>query len=378
MITDIDIDIDEKYMSIALSLSLKGKGHVSPNPIVGALIVKDNVIIGEGYHEKYGEAHAEINAFKNAVEDVKGSTMYVTLEPCSHYGKTPPCAEEIIKKKINRVVIGTLDTNTLVSGRGVKMLKEAGIEVEVGVLEEECMKANEVFMKYIINKEPFVVMKSAMSLDGKIATATGKSKWITGEKARKKVHLLRKELTAIMVGVNTVINDNPELTCRIEGGVNPIRIIVDSNIRIPLESKVLQTAKNIKTIIATTEKVDKHKVKLIEGLGAQVIKVKSKGGRVDLKKLMKILGEEKIDSILLEGGGNLNFSALNEGIVDKVQIYIAPKIIGGEKAKGVVLGSGIQDLKDAFLIDEVTYRNIGEDILIEGYIKKGDTECLQE
>lgn len=376
MITDIDID--EKYMSIALSLSLKGKGHVSPNPIVGALIVKDNVIIGEGYHEKYGEAHAEINAFKNAVEDVKGSTMYVTLEPCSHYGKTPPCAEEIIKKKINRVVIGTLDTNTLVSGRGVKMLKEAGIEVEVGVLEEECMKANEVFMKYIINKEPFVVMKSAMSLDGKIATATGKSKWITGEKARKKVHLLRKELTAIMVGVNTVINDNPELTCRIEGGVNPIRIIVDSNIRIPLESKVLQTAKNIKTIIATTEKVDKHKVKLIEGLGAQVIKVKSKGGRVDLKKLMKILGEEKIDSILLEGGGNLNFSALNEGIVDKVQIYIAPKIIGGEKAKGVVLGSGIQDLKDAFLIDEVTYRNIGEDILIEGYIKKGDTECLQE
>lgn len=376
MITDIDID--EKYMSIALSLSLKGKGHVSPNPIVGALIVKDNVIIGEGYHEKYGEAHAEINAFKNAVEDVKGSTMYVTLEPCSHYGKTPPCAEEIIKKKINRVVIGTLDTNTLVSGRGVKMLKEAGIEVEVGVLEEECMKANEVFMKYIINKEPFVVMKSAMSLDGKIATATGKSKWITGEKARKKVHLLRKELTAIMVGVNTVINDNPELTCRIEGGVNPIRIIVDSNIRIPLESKVLQTAKNIKTIIATTEKVDKHKVKLIEELGAQVIKVKSKGGRVDLKKLMKILGEEKIDSILLEGGGNLNFSALNEGIVDKVQIYIAPKIIGGEKAKGVVLGSGIQDLKDAFLIDEVTYRNIGEDILIEGYIKKGDTECLQE
>lgn len=363
-------NIDEKYMNIALSLSLKGKGYVSPNPIVGALIVKDNVIIGEGYHKKYGENHAEINAFKNAIEDVKESTMYITLEPCSHYGQTPPCAEEIIKRKISRVVIGTLDPNPLVSGRGVKMLRKAGIEVDIGVLEHECMKANEVFMKYITRKEPFVVMKSAMSLDGKIATVTGQSKWITGEEARGKVHLLRKELAAIMVGVNTVINDNPELTCRIEDGVNPIRIIVDSNIRIPLESKILKTAKSVKTIIATTEKADKHKVKIIEELGAQVIKVKSKDGKVDLKKLMKILGEEKIDSILLEGGGNLNFSALNEGIVDKVQIYIAPKIIGGEKAKGVVLGSGIQDLKEAFLIDEATCMNIGKDILIEGYIKK--------
>ena len=361
--------LNERYMELALTLALKGKGTVSPNPIVGAVIVKDGRIIGEGYHQKYGEGHAEVNAFKNASEDVKGATMYVTLEPCSHYGKTPPCAEKIVEKKIKKVVIGTLDPNPLVSGRGVKILQDAGIEVESGILNDKCIKINEIFMKYIVKKEPFVVMKSAMSLDGKIATAAGESKWITGEESRRNVHVLRKELSAIMVGVETVIKDDPELTCRIENGINPIRIVVDSTLRIPIDSKIIKTADKVKTIIATTKKAEKNTIEILEDYGVQIIIADTnKEGRVDLKDLMKKLGEAKIDSILLEGGAKLNFSALEEGIVDKVQIYIAPKIIGGENAKGPVGGLGIDKLEQAFKLKEITYKTVGEDILIEGYI----------
>ena len=361
--------LNEKYMELALTLALKGKGTVSPNPMVGAVIVKDGRIIGEGYHQKYGEGHAEVNAFKNASEDVKGATMYVTLEPCSHYGKTPPCAEKIVEKKIKKVVIGTLDPNPLVSGRGVKILQDAGIEVESGILNDKCIKINEIFMKYIVKKEPFVVMKSAMSLDGKIATSAGESKWITGEESRRNVHVLRKELSAIMVGVETVIKDDPELTCRIENGINPIRIVVDSTLRIPIDSKIIKTADKVKTIIATTKKAERNTIKILEDYGVQIIITDTnKEGRVDLKDLMKKLGEAKIDSILLEGGAKLNFSALEEGIVDKVQIYIAPKIIGGENAKGPVGGLGIDKLEQAFKLKEITYKTVGEDILIEGYI----------
>jgi len=360
--------VDEKYMKLALELAVKGKGRVSPNPMVGAVIVKEKKIIGQGFHEAYGEAHAEVNAFKNAVEDVTGATMYVTLEPCSHYGKTPPCVDKIIEKKIFKVVIGGLDPNPLVAGRGVQKLKEAGIEVTVGVLEEQCKKLNEIFMKYIVKKQPFVIMKSAMSLDGKIATPSGESKWITGEEARNSVHKLRDEASAIMVGVNTVIKDNPELTCRLEGGKNPIRIIVDSTLRIPMESKVIEGADITPTIIAAVEGVDKDKISLLESKGVKVLITKAKKGRVDLKDLMIKLGELKIDSILLEGGAALNFSALEEGIVDKVQIYIAPKLIGGEESKTPVGGKGIELLKDAFRVEKLTTCFIGEDILLEGYV----------
>lgn len=361
--------LNEKYMELALTLALKGKGTVSPNPMVGAVIVKDGRIIGEGYHQRYGEGHAEVNAFKNASEDVKGATMYVTLEPCSHHGKTPPCAEKIVEKKIKKVVIGTLDPNPLVSGRGVKILQDAGIEVESGILNDKCIKINEIFMKYIVKKEPFVVMKSAMSLDGKIATSAGESKWITGEESRRNVHVLRKELSAIMVGVETVIKDDPELTCRIENGINPIRIVVDSTLRIPIDSKIIKTADKVKTIIATTKKAERNTIKILEDYGVQIIIADTnKEGRVDLKDLMKKLGEAKIDSILLEGGAKLNFSALEQGIVDKVQIYIAPKIIGGQNAKGPVGGLGIDKLEQAFKLKEITYKTVGEDILIEGYI----------
>lgn len=373
--------MDEFYMKLALDLAAKGRGKVSPNPMVGAVIVKDGKVIGEGYHMKYGEAHAEVNAFNNAEaaeEDVTGATIYVTLEPCSHYGKTPPCADKIIEKKISRVVIGSVDPNPLVAGNGIRKLRQAGIEVVTGVLEDECNKLNEVFMKFIVSKEPFVIMKAAMSLDGKIATASGESKWITSEEARKEVHKLRNEVTAIMVGVGTVIKDNPELTCRIENGKNPIRIIVDSKLRIPMESKVISGLDKAKTIIAVTDKADNDKLSKLAELGVTILTVKTKEERVDLRDLMIKLGALKIDSILLEGGGTLNYSALNQGIVDKVQFYIAPKIIGGECAKTPVTPvppvpgtgvTGVQFLKDAFKVKNLTSRFIGSDILLEGYIE---------
>lgn len=367
--------LKEEYMALALELAKKGIGRVHPNPMVGAVIVKDGKILGQGYHQKCGEGHAEVNAFKDAEErneNVEGAEMYVTLEPCSHFGKTPPCADKIIEKKISKVFIGTLDPNPLVAGRGVKKLKNAGIEVEYGILESGCYKLNEVFMKYIVKKVPFVVMKTGMSLDGKIATYSGESKWITGEKSREDVHKLRNELTGIMVGINTVLKDNPELTCRIEGGRNPIRIVVDSNLRIPMECKIVNTAEEVETIVATTDKSNLEKKKKLERKGVKVIVVPSKNEKVDLKELMIILGDLKIDSILLEGGGTLNFSALEQKIVDKVKIYIAPKIIGGETSKTPIEGIGIRNLKDAFKINNLSVSTMGEDILIEGYVEKGD------
>ncbi|MDU2688582.1 bifunctional diaminohydroxyphosphoribosylaminopyrimidine deaminase/5-amino-6-(5-phosphoribosylamino)uracil reductase RibD [Paeniclostridium sordellii] len=360
--------MDKHYMKIALDLAKLGKGKVNPNPLVGAVIVKDKKIIAKGYHEKYGEDHAEVNAFKNAKENVAGATMYVTLEPCSHYGKTPPCVDKIIDNKISRVVIGMMDPNKLVLGQGIKKLQDAGIEVEVGVLEEECKKLNEVFIKYIKNKKPFVVLKAAMSLDGKISTASGESKWITGNKSRSEVHKLRNDLSAIMVGVDTVIIDNPYLTCRIVDGRNPIRIIIDSKLRIPKDSNVLENTNDIKTIIATTEKAPKEKIDYLENLGVWVIKTKSKDEKVNLKELMIKLGELKIDSILLEGGSTLNYSALEVGIVDKVLVYIAPKIIGGVNSKTPVGGNGIEQLKDAFKIKDLNISMVSEDVLIQGYI----------
>lgn len=365
-------DKDKEYMKLALDLAAKGMGYVNPNPMVGAVIVKDNTVLGYGYHMKYGEGHAEVNAFNNVQEsDVSGATMYVTLEPCSHYGKTPPCAKKIVEKKIKRVVIGTLDPNPLVAGRGVKILKDAGIEVEWGVLDKECLKLNEIFMKYIVTNRPFVLMKSAMSLDGKIATKTGDSKWISCEQSRKNVHVLRKMYSAIMVGVNTVIKDNPSLTCRIDEGVNPIRIIVDSNLRTPIDSNIVKTAKDIKTIIACTNSASLEDINKLESMDVQVIKcMENNKKKVSLVDLMKKLGELGIDSILLEGGSTLNFSALQSKIVDKVQIYIAPKIIGGNDASGPVAGIGIDKINEAFKLKDLEYKKIGQDILVEGYIDK--------
>lgn len=356
-------------MERALELAQKGIGRVNPNPLVGAVIVKDDEIIGEGYHECYGKEHAERNAIKNAIKDVEGSTIYVTLEPCAHYGKTPPCVDLIIEKKIKKVVIGMLDPNELVAGRSIKKLKEHEIEVIVGIKEEECKKMNEIFIKYITSKLPFVVLKSGMSLDGKIATYSGESKWITSTESREDSQNLRNRLHSIMVGVNTVIADDPELTCRINREKSLFRIIVDTNLRIPLYSKVIKNQDG-KTIIATTFGSNEEKKQKIRSLGIKVIEVSSENNKVNLRELVIKLGQEGIDSILIEGGGTLNFSALKEDIVDKVIFYIAPKILGGENSKSSIAGEGFSKLEQAVNLSEISYRQIGEDLLIEGYVKK--------
>lgn len=365
---------DKQYMKIALELATKGCGFVNPNPMVGAVIVKDNEIIGEGYHQAYGMFHAERNAIINCKKSLKGATMYVTLEPCCHYGKTPPCTEVIIKSGISKVVIGSTDPNPLVTGKGVEILRNNNIEVVEGVLKEECDGINEVFFYYIKTKMPYVVMKYAMTMDGKIATYTGKSKWITGEASRNKVHEDRHKYSGIMVGVRTVLLDDPMLNCRLENAKNPTRIICDTNLRTPIDCKIVNTAKEIPTIIATSN-TDKEKQRLYIDKGCKIIFIPKKDNHIDLNELMVILGQEKIDSVLLEGGGTLNWSALQSGIVNKIQTYIGPKIFGGENAKSPVLGLGVNCPQESFYLKNIKIRKIDEDILIESEVIP---KCLQE
>lgn len=363
-------ETDAYYMGVALTLAEKGRGKVAPNPMVGAVIVKDDRIIGQGYHEQYGQGHAEVNAFRSASEDVAGATIYVTLEPCSHYGKTPPCADLIIAKHIQRVVVGPLDPNPLVAGRGIQKLRDAGLEVVTDVLAEKSRQLNEVFMKFITEKRPFVVLKTAMSLDGKIATTSGESQWISGEASRKQVHATRGHLTGIMVGINTVLKDNPRLTARLANSKNPRRIVVDSSLRMPLDRRILEDQEDAPTIIVTTDKATPSKMTSLLEKGVQVITVAAHQGRVDLQAAMTKLGELNIDSILLEGGAELNYAALAAGIVDKVQVYIAPKIIGGSSAPTPVGGVGIDRLAEAFPIINMKTHVIGEDLFIEGYVQR--------
>jgi len=360
-------EADWAYMKRAFDLAKKGIGYVNPNPLVGAVIVKDDIVIGEGYHERYGEAHAEVNAFNSCTESPEGATMYVTLEPCSHYGKTPPCVDMVIEKGISRVVIGSVDPNPLVAGRSVNKMKEAGIEVLVGVLDRYCDPLNKVFFHYIIHKTPYVVMKYAMTIDGKIATRTGKSKWITSEYARERVHEDRNLYTAIMVGVGTVIADDPMLDCRLEGGRNPIRILCDTTLRTPITARVIQTASEIPTILATScTDATKHQPYL--DLGCQIMVVPEHDGTIDLKRLMVQLGDANIDGILLEGGATLNAAALKAGVVHKIQTYIAPKIFGGADAPTPVAGLGIDHPDQAYLLKNRKTTTLGEDILIESEV----------
>lgn len=363
------MDKDILYMRRALELAKKGAGFTSPNPMVGAVIVKNGRIIGEGYHEKCGEGHAEVNAFAAAKTDTAGATIYVTLEPCSHYGRTPPCADLIVSKKIKRAVIAMKDPNPLVAGRGIQKLRDAGIAVTVGVLEEESRRLNEVFIKYITTKKPFVLYKSAMTLDGKIASHTGKSQWISSEQSRAECQILRHNMTAIMTGINTVLADNPMLTCRIDGGENPIRIIADSNMRIPLDCKIVRTAHVVPTILAVCS--ENEKAEELKNSGVEIMRVSRYGESIDMQALMTALGERGIDSILLEGGGTLAFSAFSAGVIDKVRIYVAPKILGGRDAKTPVEGTGFDDPDSGVKLCGITYGMSGEDIVIEGYVDKG-------
>lgn len=351
-------------MRRAIELAKQGIGRVNPNPLVGAVIVKDDRIIGEGYHAKYGDLHAERHAFSRLTEDAKGAELYVTLEPCCHYGKQPPCTQAIIEHGIKKVYVGSDDPNALVAGKGIQILQEAGIDVEVQVMKEECDALNPVFFHYITTNTPYVVMKYAMTMDGKIACDTGKSQWITGEKARNRVQETRNALMGIMVGVQTVIIDNPKLTCRIPGGRNPVRIICDSHLRIPLEATVVQTAREIPTIVATVSK-EEEKVCALQKAGVKVLLTREADGRVDLQDLMHKLGEEKIDGILLEGGGTLNQSALQNGIVNHVQIYLAPKIFGGSGKYTPVSGIGAKDPAQAYFLTNRKIQVIGDDILLE-------------
>lgn len=377
---------DIKYMERAIELAKKGEGAVNPNPLVGAVIVKDNRIIGEGYHARYGELHAERNAFANLTEDAEGAEMYVTLEPCCHHGKQPPCVEAIVEHKIAKVYVGSDDPNERVAGKGIEFLRNHGVEVETQMMKEECDELNPVFFHYITTKTPYVVMKYAMTMDGKIATRKGLSKWITGEAARYNVQLTRNKYTGIMVGIGTVIKDNPMLNCRIEGGRNPVRIVCDSYLNIPLDCNLVSTAKDIRTIVATImpEEIEARykehmqKENSLRDKGVEIIHVEILDGKVNLKDLMIKLGELGIDGILLEGGGTLNYSALNAGIVNEVQVYIAPKIFGGSEAISPVEGLGVESPDLSFAFDLKNVKNIEDDILLT-YVKKGGcSKCSQE
>lgn len=362
--------MDKKWMQYALSLAEKGSGFVSPNPMVGALLVRDDKILSEGWHQKYGGPHAEVNAFENIEADVSDCTMYVTLEPCSHYGKTPPCVDRIIKSGVKKVVVAMKDPNPLVAGQGIEKMKAAGIEVVTGVLEEEAKDLNRAFIKFITQKVPYVISKTAMTLDGKIAAYTGDSKWVTSEEARTYVHEMRHRLKGIMVGIGTVLADDPLLNVRLdkEEVSHPVRIVVDSDARIPLRSKLVQTAHEIPLILAVSENLSDEKRRLLESKGVKIIALVRRAEGLDLQSLMKALGALGIDSILLEGGGTLNWSMFKAGLVDEINAFIAPKIIGGTNAITPVEGQGFERMAQAIELDEWTSEEIGKDLLIKGSV----------
>lgn len=364
------LSYDEKYMRLAMQLAGNAIGRTSPNPLVGAVIVKDNRVVGCGWHRKADTPHAEVHALNQAGELAQGADVYVTLEPCAHYGKTPPCAKALVEAKVKNVYGGLLDVNPKVAGKGFKILEDAGIHVEYGFLQDELRKQNEVFFKWIEHKKPFIVLKAAMTLDGKIATATGQSKWITNETSRAYGYKLRDIYDGIMVGINTVIEDNPMLTARVDGGKNPIRIVVDSSLRIDINANVVQD-KSAKTIVATTDKADKDKILKLQAQDVDVIVVdKDENDKVDIEKLLDILGQKNICSILVEGGATLSGSFVARKLVDKVYFFIAPKIVGGKEAKTSVAGTGILNLQEALALKDIQIEKLEEDILIIGRVDK--------
>lgn len=354
-------------MRMAISLAKKGIGSASPNPMVGAVVVKNGKIVGKGYHKRYGEAHAEVNALNDAGSKAKGATLYLNLEPCCHFGKTPPCTDAVIKSGIKRVVAGMTDPNPQVSGKGIEILKKAKVEVKVGILEEECGRLNEEFIKRITTGRPFVILKVAASLDGKTATKKKESKWITSEASRRYVHKLRTRVDAMMTGIGTILADDPLLTPRV-GRIkkNPLRVVVDSLLKVPASART--AGKN--TLFATTENAPAKKIKTLESQGAEVEIFKAREGKVDLNLVMDHLGERGINSVMVEAGPELSASLLREGLVDKVVFFYAPKIIGGVGAPGMVGGEGIERLSEAITLRGLKMKRFGEDIMIEGYVHR--------
>lgn len=361
--------MDELYMRKALSIARYAIGRTSPNPMVGAVIVRDGRVVGQGWHRQAGTPHAEINALQQAGDFAQGATMYVTLEPCSHYGRTGPCVDAVIFAGIKKVVVAMNDPNVLVAGRGIKKLREVGIEVVEGVLAAEAAMLNEIFIKWISMQMPFVVLKSAMSLDGKIAAHTGNSQWITGPKSRERVQQLRDCYDAILVGIGTVLTDNPSLTTRLPyKGENPIRIIIDSMARTPLDAHVV-TDGLAQTIIVVTHEAPQGRINALHECGVEVLVTNGKQDGVDLRQLFKVLSGRDITSILIEGGASINASVLQENLVDKIYWFIAPKIIGGQGALGPVGGQGVADVNHAYMFEDMNIEHIGQDILISAYMR---------
>ncbi len=358
-----------RWMKRALRLAARGQGRTSPNPMVGAVIVADDEIVGEGYHREVGGPHAEIWALRQAGSQARGATLYVTLEPCAHEGRTPPCVDALTAAGIGRVVAAMLDPDPRVNGKGMKALAEAGVSTEVGLLEEDARQLNAAYLKHTMTGLPLVSLKAAMSLDGKIATTSGESRWITGDRARRLAHRLRAAHDAVLVGVGTIIADQPRLTVREARGRTPLRVVVDSEARTPTDSPLL-TADEIPPIIAVTEAAPKERVERLRNAGAETWLMPSENGGVDLRALMRGLGERQVQSVLAEGGGTVAAALLEAGLVDRVYFFVAPKLIGGKAAPSPVDGAGVDKLADAWRLGRIRARRIGEDLLISGDIAR--------
>jgi diaminohydroxyphosphoribosylaminopyrimidine deaminase/5-amino-6-(5-phosphoribosylamino)uracil reductase len=361
--------LDHAYMKEALALAAKGKGRTSPNPMVGAVVVnKDGEVVGRGYHQKAGTPHAEIHALNEAGMDAHGSTLYVTLEPCSHRGRTLPCADFIIRSRVARVVVAMQDPNPLVDGQGIGRLRHAGIQVDVGILDKEARELNTFFIKYISKKIPFVILKAAVTLDGRIATQTGDSRWITGEAARERGHEIRDSVDAILVGVNTILTDDPSLTSRLPGrsGKDPMRIVLDTHLRTPLDAKVITNDSSAPTYIFTGAHVAPERVKAYQEENVTVMVAKEGVSRILFQQVLEDLGRMEITSLLIEGGAEIHASALREGVVDRAVFFIAPKIMGGGGSKEAIGNLGVQRMQEVVQLRSLRFEKIGEDLMVEG------------
>ncbi|MGN7478254.1 bifunctional diaminohydroxyphosphoribosylaminopyrimidine deaminase/5-amino-6-(5-phosphoribosylamino)uracil reductase RibD [Solibacillus silvestris] len=366
---------DQDYMRLALQLAASAKGNTNPNPLVGAVIVKDGVVVGTGLHRKAGEPHAEVHAVHMAGEHAKDATIYVTLEPCSHYGKTPPCAKLVKESGVARVVVATEDPNPEVAGRGIQLLRNAGIEVDVGILQQEAQKLNERFIHNMLKARPFVSAKFAMTLDGKISTHNGHSQWITGEEARVDVHELRHEVDGILVGVQTVLNDNPKLTTRLKdgNGRNPVRIVLDSTLKTPINAHIADTAE-ARTIIIAGPDASRQKMQALEKQGVEIIQVAKGSNGLNIEAALKALYKHGITHLLVEGGGNVNASFLRSGLIDQYIVYIAPKVLGGKNSITPFTGADIDMIDAASKLEFDKVTRIGEDLRIIAYPKKAKSD----
>ena len=359
-------DFHERMMRRALSLARRGIGRTSPNPAVGCVIVSGSAVVGEGWHRKAGTPHAEVHALRQAGEEARGADVYVTLEPCSHHGKTPPCADALVAAGVARVFVGMVDPNPRVCGQGIDRLEAAGIEVMSGILESDCRKINKPFVKHVTTGMPFVILKSAMTMDGKTATDSGDSRWITNEKSRRYVHKLRAEVDAVMVGVGTVLADDPQLTARIPGGRDPLRVVVDSNLRTPATARMLTQESDAASLIATVSR-DEERMTGLRSAGAGILHCASHGGRVDLMDLLARLGARGVQSVLIEGGSELAGEALRAGAIDKFLFFYAPKLLGGEGGYGLFGGPSVGRMTEAFGLKTEAVRRFGGDIMVEAY-----------